>query len=170
MRADLERGMFVCEYCGGDFVPPPEADGVLVLGESAQACPVCGVKLSDGSLQMHSLKYCTGCHGMLLAMERLTDLVEALRERRDRFSGRIEPRSAVDADRHLKCPSCKSEMDGHPYGGGGNVNVDSCEGCGLVWLDGGELRRIATAPDRDVAYGEYLVRKEQERQQNSDDE
>ena len=31
MRADLEQGVFLCDYCGGEFVPPPEADGVLVL-------------------------------------------------------------------------------------------------------------------------------------------
>ena len=40
-------------------------------------------------------------------------------------------------------------MDAHPYGGGGNVNVDSCETCGLIWLDGGELRRIVAAPDHE---------------------
>jgi Zn-finger nucleic acid-binding protein len=159
MRPDLEHGVYVCDYCGGEFVPPPEADGVLVLGVSAQECPICARHLSDGSLETHSLRYCTGCHGMLIAMEGLMGLVEALRSRRDRFSGRIERRSPLDAERHLRCPSCGSEMDGHPYGGGGNVNVDSCEKCDLVWLDGGELRRIVTARDHDPLYGEYLARK-----------
>jgi Zn-finger nucleic acid-binding protein len=147
MRPDLEQGIFICDYCGGEFVPPPEADGVLVLGESKLGCPICAGRLSDGSLEKQSIKYCTGCHGMLIAMDGLVALVEALRLRRDQFSGKIEPRSPLDATRHLRCPSCQSEMDGHPYGGGGNVNVDSCEKCGLLWLDGGELRRIATARD-----------------------
>jgi len=40
-------------------------------------------------------------------------------------------------------------MDEHLYGGGGNVNVDSCETCGVLWLDRGELSKIVAAPDRD---------------------
>lgn len=154
LRPDLEHAVYVCDYCDSEFVPPPEADGVLVVGESTRACPVCARRLSKGSLEMNSLEYCTGCHGMLIAMDGLMGLVEALGARRDRFSGHIEPRSQLDAARHLRCPVCRSEMDGHPYGGGGNVNVDSCEKCGLLWLDGGELRRIATARDHDSLYGE----------------
>jgi Zn-finger nucleic acid-binding protein len=30
-------------------------------------------------------------------------------------------------------------MDTHPYFGGGNAVVDTCERCGLIWLDAGEL-------------------------------
>jgi Zn-finger nucleic acid-binding protein len=33
-------------------------------------------------------------------------------------------------------------MDAHPYFGGGNAVVDTCERCGLVWLDAGELAII----------------------------
>ena len=38
-------------------------------------------------------------------------------------------------------------MDAHYYAGPGNVIVDSCEDCCLIWLDRGELMRIAHAPD-----------------------
>ncbi len=38
-------------------------------------------------------------------------------------------------------------MDVHFYGGPGNVVIDSCEECSLIWLDRGELMRIAHAPD-----------------------
>ena len=37
----------------------------------------------------------------------------------------------------------------HPYYGPGNVTIDSCEGCELVWLDFGELRQIVDAPGKD---------------------
>ncbi|MGH9558431.1 MAG: zf-TFIIB domain-containing protein [Bryobacteraceae bacterium] len=153
MRADRERGCFVCDYCGSEFVPPPEADGVLVLGGTSQLCPVCAKPLSEGSLESHSLKYCTNCRGMSIPMDDLSSLIGALRVRRDRFGGAILPRDAADADRRLHCPACHAEMDAHPYDGGGNVNVDSCEACGLIWLDGGELRRIATAPDPEPKAG-----------------
>jgi Zn-finger nucleic acid-binding protein len=32
-------------------------------------------------------------------------------------------------------------------GGPGNVVIDTCERCRVNWLDSGELRRIAVAPD-----------------------
>jgi Zn-finger nucleic acid-binding protein len=38
-------------------------------------------------------------------------------------------------------------MDTHPYGGPGNVIMDTCEHCSLNWLDYGELQRIVRAPD-----------------------
>ena len=85
---------------------------------------------------------------MPISMGRLMPLVESLRSRCARAGRRVDPRSTADADRHLKCPSCESPMDDHPYGGGGNINVDTCEQCWAVWLDRGELRRIASAPER----------------------
>ena len=157
MRADLERGLFVCDYCGSEFVPAPEPDGVLVLGEAREQCPVCAKPLSNGSLDSYSLKYCLQCHGMLILMDRMVSLLATLRAGRDRFSGPIPPRNSADADRHLRCPSCGSEMDAHPYGGGGNVNVDSCEKCGLVWLDSGELRRIVAAPEYERSWVQRLI-------------
>jgi Zn-finger nucleic acid-binding protein len=33
------------------------------------------------------------------------------------------------------------------YGGPGNIVIDTCERCGVNWLDPGELHRIATAPE-----------------------
>ena len=33
-------------------------------------------------------------------------------------------------------------MEAHPYFGGGNAVVDTCERCGLIWLDAGELAVI----------------------------
>ena len=38
-------------------------------------------------------------------------------------------------------------MTSHHYGGPGNIVMDTCERCELNWLDPGELRRIALAPD-----------------------
>jgi Zn-finger nucleic acid-binding protein len=37
-------------------------------------------------------------------------------------------------------------MMSHIYGGPGNVVVDTCEVCHVVWLDPGELLRMALAP------------------------
>jgi len=155
LRPDLERGIYACDYCRSEFVPPPESDGVLVLADTRHSCPICNHHLFEASLETFPLEYCAHCHGMLVAMDRFIDLVEALRIRGDRFSRHIERRSSVDADRYLRCPGCGSRMDGHPYGGGGNVNVDSCEKCDVLWLDGGELRRIAGSPDHTARLTRY---------------
>jgi hypothetical protein len=40
-------------------------------------------------------------------------------------------------------------MEVHPYYGPGNVVIDSCSACDLIWLDHGELKQISDAPGRD---------------------
>jgi Zn-finger nucleic acid-binding protein len=102
----------------------------------------------DASIESHELFYCTRCHGMLLDMEKFLPLLEVLREYRYWSRSSQAPRD-VDAGRVLNCPLCKHAMDKHPYGGGGNIDVDSCEPCSVLWLDRGELSRIVAAPDRD---------------------
>jgi Zn-finger nucleic acid-binding protein len=155
MRLDPDRGLFVCDYCGGQFAPAPDADGVLVTGQSTLTCSICKTPLSDGLLQEFSLQYCPGCRGMLIAMGNFPLLIDALRVNGNRPSGYFAARDSADEDRHLPCPKCGSAMDGHPYGGGGNVNVDSCENCSLIWLDRGELQKIVMAPDHEPIYSRY---------------
>ncbi len=36
-------------------------------------------------------------------------------------------------------------MDVHPYYGPGNIVIDTCADCGLMWLDHGELTRVEQA-------------------------
>ncbi|MGD0548268.1 MAG: hypothetical protein ABR991_10645, partial [Terracidiphilus sp.] len=43
-------------------------------------------------------------------------------------------------------------MDAHFYGGPGNVVIDSCEECCVIWLDRGEARRIARSAGGGVAH------------------
>jgi len=46
-------------------------------------------------------------------------------------------------------------METHFYAGPGNVVMDSCENCELIWLDRGELMHIARAPDSREAPPEF---------------
>ena len=66
-----------------------------------------------------------------------------------------EPRDNSDADRKLSCPECTQTMVGYPYGGPGNVNLDSCERCSVIWLDNRELWRIVLAPDHYPVYSSH---------------
>jgi Zn-finger nucleic acid-binding protein len=37
----------------------------------------------------------------------------------------------------------------YPHSGPGNVVIDNCAACDLIWLDFGEIRQIVDAPGRD---------------------
>jgi Zn-finger nucleic acid-binding protein len=139
----------ICDYCGGQTTPPTDEDGVLVLEPSAHNCPACRTALAQASIESQEMLYCTQCHGMLLEMEKFLPLLDVLREFRywSRSSQATRP---FDNRQVLGCPLCQHAMDRHLYGGGGNVEVDSCEQCSMLWLDRGELSRIVAAPDRDV--------------------
>jgi len=144
---DRERGVFVCDYCGGEFAPPTSDDGVQVLGETKFKCPTCPGLLSDGQLEQHPLLYCNKCRGMLVGMDDFLALVEALHSYRDRPASVLSPRSDGGEKLPRLCPHCSQPMDHHIYGGPGNVMIDTCEPCSVNWLDKGELQRIVSAPD-----------------------
>lgn len=142
----------ICDYCGTQAAPATDEDGVVVLAPTKHNCPVCGtVALANASIESHDLLYCAGCRGMLLEMEKFVPLLAVLREHRYWSRSSVTPRGS-DQTRVLHCPLCKHAMDEHSYGGGGNVVVDSCEACGVLWLDRGELSRIVAAPDREAAF------------------
>jgi hypothetical protein len=82
---------------------------------------------------------------MLIQMSAFAAVIDAVRVREGRSLPL--PLRQSPGDRTLSCPTCGQPMTDHRYGGPGNVVIDTCEGCGVNWLDPGELRRIATAPD-----------------------
>jgi Zn-finger nucleic acid-binding protein len=148
VRLSRDQGLMICDYCGSQATPRTDEDGVLVMDPTTHNCPVCATALADASIESHELLYCPRCHGMLFDMEKFLPLLDVLREYRYWSRSSQAPRDR-DAGRGLRCPFCRHEMDVHPYGGGGNVVVDSCEPCNVLWLDRGELSRIVAAPDRD---------------------
>ena len=90
---------------------------------------------------------CARCFGMLIDMSRFTTIIDAVRAREQRAVRMVPPRRHDPTDRLIHCPTCRQPMLGHLYGGPGNVVIDTCERCLVNWLDPGELRRIAIAPD-----------------------
>lgn len=50
----------------------------------------------------------------------------------------------LDSDSPLVCPNCGGLMDGEDAG---DVRVDVCLDCNGVWLDAGELKRLAEMDD-----------------------
>ena len=130
-------------------------DGVELAAETASACPVCQTLLFEGTIQNTSVRYCTGCRGLLVSIATFLPLIEYLRALRHPTGADLRPRDNADADRKLACPMCGKTMVGHPYGGPGNVNIDTCEACSAIWLDRNELDRIVMAPDHYPVYSRY---------------
>ncbi len=149
LRPDTEG--YKCDYCHTVFHPGEEDDGVQVSGEPADAslaCPVCRLPLVRASVAKIPVLFCSQCHGLLMPMQVLQPILEELRS--DAASPAVQtPPDRGDIKRALRCPHCNRRMDTHFYAGPGNVIVDSCDTCSLLWLDRGELTRIAHAPDGD---------------------
>jgi Zn-finger nucleic acid-binding protein len=138
-----------------EIEPQANEDGVQVGAETTNVCPVCQTLLSEGSIQTKSVLYCTKCRGLLVSIDKFLPLVEFLRALRHPTGSDIQPRDNSDADRKFACPMCDRIMIGHPYGGPGNVNIDTCERCAVIWLDRNELQRIVMAPDHYPVYSRY---------------
>ena len=151
MQINPDRGCFTCPYCASDWVPETNFEGVRVLGPSDADCPTCRTRLQHAQLLDHGLLYCEQCQGMLVPVQDFVHLTEDLRASRSAppYSGR--PPDPRDLQRVTSCPLCGSAMDTHLYAGPGNIVLDTCESCSVHWLDRGELRRIALAPDHHYA-------------------
>ena len=152
LKPDTEG--FRCDYCHSVFFPGEEEDGVQVVLTQADlplslACPVCSLPLVHASITKIPVLYCPQCHGLLMPMNELVSLIDALRAAREKLPAVQTPPDNDDLKRTLQCPQCHRRMETHFYAGPGNVIVDSCSDCFLIWLDRGEPSRIAHAPDAD---------------------
>ncbi len=151
MRLKADAESFRCDYCQSVYFPEKGDDGVRVLEEpSGQTCPLCKLPLVHAAIANTRISYCTQCRGMSIPMPAFQTLIADLQQAQP---GRAA-QPAVDSrdlQRKIGCPNCHHRMDTHLYAGPGNVVIDSCEECSLIWLDCGELMHIAHAPDENIA-------------------
>jgi hypothetical protein len=84
---------------------------------------------------------------MLIDMGIFAMAIDAMRAHHPGLLRSALPPRQHPGDRIINCPRCAQPMLSQFYAGPGNVVIDSCERCEVNWLDGGELRRIAVAPD-----------------------
>jgi Zn-finger nucleic acid-binding protein len=155
LKADMES--FCCDFCQSVYFPERNDDGVRVLEElSDKACPICDIPLVNAAIAKTRILYCTRCHGMLVLMPVFQSLVDDL-QIDDGSGAKIQsPSDKSDLRRKIECPQCHHHMDTHFYAGPGNVVIDSCEDCCLIWLDRGELMRIVHASDGSIPYTQPL--------------
>ena len=144
------RNYFCCPFCMSFHFPTAIADspdGVLLLGQRTDLqCPVCDHLLSAGSVEDRCVQFCDTCRGLLITTD---DFAYVVRRRRATFRGPDDDPTPIRRDeleRTVSCPSCARKMEVHPYYGPGNVVIDSCSLCKVVWIDHGEMASIQRAP------------------------
>lgn len=148
MRIVREKGIRICDHCGHQQEAAAVGEELVTVGETARVCPVCSTRLSEGRLHGHPVLHCARCSGLLIDMNRFTTIIEAVRAHDVGPFRAVLPRRQNPGDRALNCPTCGQALVSHHYAGPGNVVIDTCSRCMVNWLDQGELRRIALAPDR----------------------
>jgi Zn-finger nucleic acid-binding protein len=143
MQLAGNRRHFRCDHCGNYHFPEETGDGVAPLGEVAGIdCPVCRLPLQAALIDGESVHYCGHCRGFLTATAAFGRIVTERRKRHGPHERVTEPFDPADLRRRLACPDCRGRMEAHPYFGGGNAVVDTCDRCNLIWLDAGELAVI----------------------------
>jgi Zn-finger nucleic acid-binding protein len=138
------RNHLHCGHCDGYYFPHETGDGVCPLGDPASvSCPTCrDQRLQVALIDGERVCYCDRCRGFLTKTATFGIIVTKRRAGHDVHEQMPGPFDPAELKRVLKCPNCKSRMNAHPYFGGGNAVVDTCDCCGLIWLDAGELAVI----------------------------
>lgn len=118
-------------------------DGVTIVGEPVGVdCPICRVPLVSALIEEESVYYCGQCCGFLAVTDIFSAILSKHRACHTPDEKRTDPFDPAELDRPVTCPNCRQRMETHPYFGGGNVVVDTCERCSLIWLDAGKLGLI----------------------------
>lgn len=112
------------------------------------ACPRCGIEMVFGELLNTKVVACVQCHGMMIQMATFGAMVEYLRQNYDGPENKSQPIDPTELETVVQCPACWKKMDVYPYCGPGNIVIDSCASCHLLWLDGNELVQVIRGPGR----------------------
>lgn len=150
MKLLLDRQHFFCEYCTSIYFPEENKDGVRILDEPSRTnCPVCMIPLVYGYIDQTQVLCCQNCLGMLIDQDVFLMVINYLRARSSLPPIMPPPVDLSQLEREIHCPDCNRLMSTHPYGGPGNLVVDNCVHCRLLWLDNAEFSRVVRAPGRE---------------------
>ena len=143
MDVERDRDFFHCDYCGSYEFPDPNKDGVKLLGDiSPYPCPTCKKPLVAASIENVRIFSCPTCRGNLIKQSKMLPILrqapalDTISEDQPHHPNRSELQKKVI------CPVCQETMDAYPYGGPGNIIIQGCSRCELIWLDFGELSKI----------------------------
>ena len=147
------RPCWQCEHCSTLVCPETAAtDGVRVLDSSGtrHPCPVCAQPMHAAVMDdRYRIELCAQCKGTLMPRLAFAETIVARRWAAVTPPTVPSPANRRDLARRIACPACGVAMLTDWYYGPGNIVIDSCSACDLVWLDAGEMRRAVDAPGAD---------------------
>jgi Zn-finger nucleic acid-binding protein len=155
------KNYFVCHYCGAYYFPEASRDSVKILGEPGTlTCPVCKIPLVTAVIEDFHVQACAQCRGVIINQDQLSFVIKSLRVTSNKIED-VLPLNRADLAVQRVCQTCGRKMDTHAYEGGGNIVIDVCIHCGVVWFDYGEIYRIITSPEvginrRDMEFLDHL--------------
>jgi Zn-finger nucleic acid-binding protein len=109
-------------------------------------CPHCKIDLQIISLNNTKIDICPTCQGIWLDKNEILKLINTEKETLRDALRFVEIDSKKDEklwQNEIECPKCHKLMQKFPYAGSSDIVIDSCrDGCG-IWLDKGEIFKIA---------------------------
>jgi Zn-finger nucleic acid-binding protein len=141
------KAYFVCHYCGAYYFPDASEDGIKLLGEPGTlTCPVCKIPLVTAAIQDYHVQACSKCRGVMINQDQLAFIIRTLRLTSKKIE-EVLPLNRADLNAKRVCQTCGMKMDTHAYEGGGNIVIDMCVRCGVIWFDYGEIKRVISSPE-----------------------
>jgi len=156
MKVEDGKDIFHCEYCGSYNFSNPNKDGIALLDEiSPYVCPTCNQPLVTAIIKNIHIFACPVCRGNLINQAKMLSILRLASSPDMVREDQPSPPDRSEFQRKLVCPGCMETMEAYPYGGPGNIIIQGCSHCQLIWLDFGELTRVVrsysqmyqTAPD-----------------------
>lgn len=147
-----ERDYYTCEYCGSTYFPTISTEGIRLLGKNPDGikCPLCGILLEMATFDDTYQGYvCSRCRSLLFTRTDFRRLIETRRARATTPPEMPTRYTPAELQRQIYCPVCAGIMETYPYMGPGNIVIDTCQTCDLIWLDHRELEKVINAPGRD---------------------
>lgn len=111
----------------------------------AGMCPCCSSKLKRVIRQGFAVYRCESCHGYLITSERLQTIKCLPTAPVKELKQEVLSESREDTKAPLRCPECHHRMRKKMLKAPASFQLDICDHCRMVWLDGGELARLQLA-------------------------
>ena len=146
------RGVYRCGHCGTNAFPGTlDRDGIRVIGpgDTSLPCSQCQAPLVRAMLDEYQINYCEKCRGILVPRRSFAEVVRRRRAWAEGPPVTPIPPDSREMRRKITCPKCHARMTTDWYYGPGNIILDRCDACDLVWLDYGELKQVVDAPGVD---------------------
>lgn len=106
-------------------------------------CPVCQIELKP---QVHlgvTIDVCPACAGIWFDADELTRLNSIDDEILPRIDSLYQPEiTEYEPPWERRCPVCHEPLHPYRYLYTSNIELDSCNRCGGVWVDNGELEKM----------------------------